>query len=974
MRMTGSILVFLLMSPFFLLGQASYEGQPVSSVDLTSDPSIDVDNLRGLVTIKPGEPYSEQKVQQSIEALKKTGQFKNVDVEVKPEPEGLRVILVLEPAYYYGVLTFPGSGRFSYVRLLQVANLPEQEPFLEKDVEKARTALTNFFHTNGYFQAEVTPSTELYEKEGLTNVIFTVQLGKRAKLGRVKIEGPFPADAARLLTVTQSLRALATGASLKSGKVYTPRRLEAARSLIKRDLVKHNYLANKVQLGQPQYHSETNRADLVITVDQGPKVEVKIEGAKLSWVPFLSGRQEKKLIPIYEEATYDQDLVEEGQRNLVSFFQAKGYFDVHVQTNVQQQPDKIALVYTIDKGKRHKVGDVAFRGNQHIASDELRSHVTVQKKHFLARGRFSDKLVQNSVKNLVGVYRDRGFEEVSVTPESVDKEPNVFVTFQIAEGPQTRVEKVTVTGNTKFDLSALTPPGGLNERPGAPYSAHQISDDRGHILATYLNHGYLGADVKSKVTRNPGDRYKVEIVYQIVEGQQVRVDNVGIVGENVTRYSFIKKTANLFPNQPLSQGDLLEAESKLYNMGVFDWASVGPRRPIKDQTNEEAVVKVHEARRNNLTYGVGFEVSRRGGNVPTGTIAVPGLPTVGLGNAKIETSEQTFVSPRGSVQYTRQNIRGLGETGSISLLVARLDQKAIATYADPQFRGSQWSSLFSMSAERTTENPLFTARLGNVSYQLERSLDRKKTMTGEVRYSFGQTKLSNLLVPELVLPQDRSVRLSTFSGTFIKDTRDKPLDAHKGLYQTTDYGVTSSIFGASADFHRLLTQTAYYKQMGHGIVFANSLRLGLAKSFAGDTVPTSERFFAGGATTLRGFSLNAAGPQRAVAVCTSPTADPATCPRITVPVGGNQLFIFNSEMRFPLPVFKNLGAVLFYDGGNVYRNISLRQFIDDYTNTVGFGLRYNTPIGPVRFDVGHNLNPVPGLKSTQFFVTLGQAF
>ena len=974
MRMTASILVFLLMSSFFLVGQASYEGQPVGSVDLSSDPSVDIDSLRGLVTIKPGELYSEQKVQQSIEALKKTGQFKNADVEVKPETEGLRVILVLEPAYYYGVLTFPGSRGFSYVRLLQVANLPEQEPFIEKDVGKARTALTNFFHTNGYFQAEVTPSTELYEKEGLANVIFTLKLGKRAKLGTVKIEGPFPADAARLLKVTQSLRALATGASLKSGKVYTPRRLEAARALIKRDLVRHNYLANKVRLGQPQYHPETNRADLVITVDQGPKVGVKIEGAKLSWIPFLSGRQEKKLVPIYEEGTYDQDLVEEGQRNLVSFFQAKGYFDVHVQTNVQQQPDKVALIYAIDKGKRHKVDDVAFRGNQHIPGDELRSHVTVQEKHLLARGKFSDKLMQNSVKNLVGVYHDRGFEEVSVTPEVVDKEPNVLVTFQITEGPQTRVEKVTVNGNTKFDLSALTPPGGLNERPGAPYSPHQISDDRGHILATYLNHGYLGADVKSKVTRNPGDPHKVEIVYQIVEGQQVRVDNVGIVGENVTRYSFIKKTANLFPNQPLSQGDLLEAESKLYNMGVFDWASVGPRRPINNQTSEEAVVKVHEARRNNLTYGVGFEVSRRGGNVPTGTVAVPGLPTVGLGNAKIQTSEQTFVSPRGSIQYTRQNIRGLGETGSISLLVARLDQKAIATYADPQFRGSQWSSLFSMSAERTTENPLFTARLANVSYQLERSLDRKKTRTGELRYSFGQTKLSELLVPELVLEHDRSVRLSTFSGTFIKDTRDKPLDAHKGLYQTTDYGVTSRIFGASADFHRLLTQTAYYKGIGHGIVFANSLRLGLAKAFAGDTVPTSERFFAGGATTLRGFSLNAAGPQRAVAVCTTPTADPTTCPQITIPVGGNQLFIFNSEMRFPLPIIKNLGAVLFHDGGNVYQNINFRQFLDNYSNTVGFGIRYNTPVGPVRFDVGHNLNPVTGLKSTQFFVTLGQAF
>jgi outer membrane protein assembly factor BamA len=344
-----------------------------------------------------------------------------------------------------------------------------------------------------------------------------------------------------------------------------------------------------------------------------------------------------------------------------------------------------------------------------------------------------------------------------------------------------------------------------------------------------------------------------------------------------------------------------------------------------------------------------------------------------LNGATIQTSEATFASPRASVEYTRQNIRGLGETGSISLLVARLDQKAIATYSDPQFRGSQWSSLFSLSAERTTENPLFTARLGNISYQVERALNRKKTMTAQLRYNFGKTDLSNLLVPELVLPQDRSVRLSTFSGTFIKDTRDKPLDAHKGFYQTTDFGVTASPLGASADFDRLLTQTAYYKGVSHGIVFANSLRIGMAKAFGGDTVPTSERFFAGGSTTLRGFPLNGAGPQRVVPFCSNPT-DATTCVNINVPVGGNSLFVFNSEMRVPTPIIKNLGVVLFYDGGNVYQNINLRQFIDNYTNTVGFGVRYNTPVGPVRFDIGQNLNPVTGIRSTQYFVTLGQAF
>ena len=260
MRRTAPILAFLLTASF-LFGQASYEGQPVSAVDLTSDPSVDIESLRGLVALKPGESYSEKKVQHSVEVLKKTGQFKNVEVEVKPETDGLRVILVLEPAYYYGVLNFPGSRGFSYVRLLQVANLPEQQPFIEKDVEKARVALTDFFRTNGFFQAEVAPSTELYEKEGLANVIFTAKLGKRAKIGTIQIEIPPAGDASQLLDVTRSWRALVTGASLKSGKVYTPRRLEAARALIKRDLVKRHYLASKVQIGQPQYHPDTNRAD-----------------------------------------------------------------------------------------------------------------------------------------------------------------------------------------------------------------------------------------------------------------------------------------------------------------------------------------------------------------------------------------------------------------------------------------------------------------------------------------------------------------------------------------------------------------------------------------------------------------------------------------------------------------------------------------------------------------------------------------
>ena len=166
---------------------------------------------------------------------------------------------------------------------------------------------------------------------------------------------------------------------------------------------------------------------------------------------------------------------------------------------------------------------------------------------------------------------------------------------------------------------------------------------------------------------------------------------------------------------------------------------------------------------------------------------------------------------------------------------------------------------------------------------------------------------------------------------------------------------------------------AYYKPVfTKDVIWANSIRLGLEQAFAGALIPLSESFFSGGGSTLRGFPLNGAGPQRAVQVCGIP-GDQSTCGQISVPLGGPQLFILNSELRFPTHVIDKLGAVVFYDGGNVFQSLGLGD-IGNYSNTVGFGLRYSTPVGPVRLDIGRNLNPIQGVNATQFFITLGQAF
>lgn len=954
--------------------QAAYEGQNVSDIALIANPHRDLTSLYPLVSQQAGTPYSQEKVKESSEALQKAGHFQQVRVSVDPQISGLRVSFLLEPAYYLGVVDFPGAAqRFSYTRLLQVADLPDEDPYDPARIPIAENALRDFLHRNGYFQSTVHGERNIDDEHQLVNISFAVVLGKQARIASVRIDGPNQSEDAHLLHIVRSLRARLSGALLKPGKTYNPSRLNAAGSLIKKALAKEHRLASSVRENPPEYIAQTNRVAVSFKVDPGPLVTIRTVGARLTVIPFLAGRQMKKLIPIYSEGTIDRDLVEEGQNNLADYFQKKGFFDAKVTTQYTKGSDRILIVYNIDRGRKHKVDRIFFHGNYAISSDELMQQITVKKSHLWTHGSVSHKLLRQSARNIEALYRDRGYEDVKVTPGTVDREPKIDVAFDIQEGAQTLVDDVEVSGNHHIPFAQLTAPKGFELRGGVPFSPRKVADDRNRIEATYLNHGFLNVEVKTTVDHILGDPNRVFVTYAVTENQLVRMSQVVYLGQKVTRLSLLAKTAKIPAESPMRRAQMLEAESRLYDLSVFDWSSVGPRKPITIQSDEMALVKVHEAKRNELTYGFGFEVSHRGGNIPGGTVALPGGgASIGLNGYQIAPSQSTFASPRGLIEFTRRNIRGLAETASASLLLSRLEQRALTTYGQPHFIGSQWQSLTSFSIERNSENPLFTAALGDASFQVERVISTRTNTRLQLRYDYNKTDLSHILVPDLVLNQDRSVRLSTVSAALIRDTRDKPLDAHRGMYSTINFGLTPTALGSSANFAKLFAQYAFYRPV-QSMVFANSIRLGLASPFAGSFVPTSQLFFSGGGTSLRSFPINEAGPQRLVPFC-NVLQGQSGCVNITVPVGGKQIFILNSELRFPLHLTKALGGVVFYDGGNVYSAINLPNFINNYTNTVGVGLRYATPIGPVRFDIGRNLNPVTGINPLQYYLTVGQAF
>ena len=946
---------------------ASYEGQTVSAIEIAGQPDVNEAEFSPMFAQKAGEPFAQAKVEQTAAAIKATGKFKEVRIQVDPEATGVRVLFILEPADYFGVFDFPGGHQFPYSRLIQVANYPTQTPYSAGEVEQDRQSLLTFYRQEGYFQAEVSSNVKTDSAHGITNIDFPAKLGRRAKFGEVEIAGLPNYEQHELEHSLRSLVARARTAAIRPGKTYHHSTITKATQYLQSELQKRGLLGAQVTLAGAEYHADTNRADIHFNVKPGPKIRVDIAGAHIwSWT-------RKSLLPMYQGVPADPETVQEGRQALASYFQGKGYFDVTVDANFKATPKGDVIEYHIVKQKKHKVDDVKVAGNQGLKTDELTPHIAVEKKHLLSHGKFSDDLVRSSVKNLQAVYASEGFSQAQVAPNVKNSGGDVEVTFTVTEGPRDVVSSIKIDGANTFPAAQYAPDG-LKTEVGKPYSSAHVSTDRAMILANYLKAGYLTSSFRETAAAvSKEDPHHINVVYHIYEGPRVVTGDVLTLGRVQTRQRLIDRDLkDLKPETPLTETNLLGAGSRLYDhSGVFDWAEVDPKRQVTTQTTEDVLVKVHEEPRNSITYGFGFEVINRGGNIPSGTAALPNLPPVGLPSS-FTTSQQTFYGPRGTFQYTRNNLRGKGESLSITGFAGRLDQRFAVFYIDPTFRWSPWRATPSVSYEKDERNPLFSSQQEQATLQIQRFIDHEHKNTVFLRYGYSYTNLTRVLLQQLISPADQNVRLSTLAANFTRDTRDNPLDEHRGVLHSLEIDFNSSDLGSSVDFTKLTGQAAFYKEKFYNIVWANSIRLGMAQPFNSSRVPVSEAFFTGGGNSLRGFPLDSAGPQRQVQVCSSGSS--STCTEIQVPAGGDEMLIINSEARIPLPIKKGLSMVPFYDGGSVFPRVGFHQFTSLYSNNVGIGLRYLTPIGPIRVDFGRNLNPVQGINANQYFIGIGQAF
>ena len=928
------------------------------------------DHLRQIVAVRAGEPLDPRTVTESIHKLYATGRYEYIEAQREEVEGGVKVIFETRPSWFVGLVTVEGAAAPpSAVRLANAAQLSLGDRYLEENVAFAQEQMRELLRNDGLFLARVEGETQPNSENQQQDVKFTITPGPRATIGRIFLTGK--AERATPPLTPELVRRIAKWGE---GSTYTQKRIDRGLERLGKYFQSDQHWQSVTRVTGRQFNADAHQVDLVVDIDTGPLVRIEVEGAE------FSTRQLRRYLPVYEEGVVDDDLLAEGASNLRDFLQTRGYFSAQVTPLLQRQnEDEVLVTYQVEPGPRQELVRVEITGNRFFDLETILERMLVRDQTVdVRRGRFSESLVERDRRAIEDLYRSNGFRNVRVTPswqrDYRGRENEMAVFFRIDEGTLTLVEGLVIEGAEAIpqqDYRDL-----LASSPGQPYSEVSIATDRDLILGRYFDAGYHNAEFRWRAV--PGeDPDRVTLEYEIHEGMTLFVRRPLVSGLSHTRPSLVEEQIQIVPGEPLSSNAMFETQRRLYDLGVFSKVDVSLQNPDGDEPSKNVLVQVTEGRRWTAGIGGGAEFARIGGNASD--LSRP------VGSA-------TF-SPRVTLELTRLNVRGIGHTMSLRTRFSSLQQRALLTYEAPRWTGSdKWHMTISGLADTSRNVRTFTGSRLEGAVQLRHRLS--KPSKALYRFTYRRTTIDEQTLqisPDLIDIASQPVRVGLLSATYIQDRRDDPVDSTRGLFNTVDLGFANGTWGSEPDFFRILGQNSTYHRLGNTrAVFARTLQMGLIVPFgtfgAGTDfpsmpdlrIPLSERFFSGGANSHRGFPFNQAGPR-----------DPET----GFPIGGRAQLLHSVELRFPLR-WEDVGGVLFHDAGNVYsrpENISFRSrqktvrtdgaefsrratrgrvgfrgrqkpvlngYEFDYmVHAVGFGIRYGTPIGPMRFDFAHSINP-----------------
>jgi outer membrane protein assembly complex protein YaeT len=923
-------------------------GRKIVDIRYVPDGILHPGDLERAQPLKKGEALAAADVADAIDRLFATGRFEDIAVEAEPAADGVVVRFVTTPTQFWGGVSVEGRSKAPPNRgeVASTSGIQLGIAVQPQDVEEAVARIHRLFTANGLYEAQVMPEVSPPGEAQQVFVTFRTRAGKRAKYEMPVIKGE--------TKLAEGTIVRATGWRIpiihRWRKVTDARTRRGVQGILGQ-YQKRDRLTARVELENLEYDAQRRRVKPNLNVTAGPRIDVRAVETK------VSGRVLRRYVPVYQEQAVDNDLLVEGARNLRDYFQSRGYYDVDIDFRLRPETDDEQVVeYVIARGAKYKLKNVAIAGNNYFREEDLRERMFMTPATLLMRsGRYSEAFRSKDEENIENLYKANGFRNVDAT-STVDRDYDgkpgeVGVTVHVNEGPQWIVDSVTINGVVDGDRTAFE--SNLASQPGQPFSEVNMAADRSFILTWYYSNGFPKADmtVAWKLADEPN---RTHIVYTITEGERHYVRDIFLTGLKTTRLDLVKKRVTLDPGEPLSPVEQAEIQRRFYDMGVFARVDTAVENPDGDTTHKYILYNFEEANRYTVAVGFGAQIARFG-TPNTTTLASAG--------------GATGFSPQASFNLSRLNFLGRGHTVSLRGVYSNLQKRGSINYLAPRFQDVNGRSLqVSLIHDESLDVRTFASRRQEASLQVSQRFS--KASTGLARFSYRRVGVSNVIIPVLLVPQLlQPVRLGMFSGNFAQDRRDDPSNARRGIFNTADVGVAARYFGSQRSFARVLLRNATYHRVTRTAVLARQTQFGVIRPFStpeglteAQSVPLPERFFGGGAESLRAFPYNQAGPRDIgeAVVPGGPISQPTG-----FPLGGNALFFNNVELRFPL-LGPNIQGVFFHDMGNVYSRLSDLSFrsrqrdLNDFNymvHAVGFGIRYRTPVGPVRGDLAYSVNP-----------------
>jgi outer membrane protein insertion porin family len=885
----------------------------VTGVETSSITPLPDDRVRAAIGELRGKPLARDAVRASLDRLWGLGLFSAIRVDEVPKSDGIVLRFVFTTRPLIRKLSWEGEPGLDLAVVAAVAALAVGEEASPERLARAERDILARYHENGYLAARAELRAEPVPGTGDRDVTVILNGGEQAKIGEVRLLGEtgMPAD--------KLLKALDLGEGTAYRESLVRDRVRAAEERLRHE----GYFTGRVTAGKPDWQPGPNRVNLDIQVAAGPPFRVEFEGRQA-----LSPAALRSRLTFETSGSADEVEQEASALQVEAAYRERGYHWVSVKPRETRDGDVRVIHFVIDEGPRVVVESVTFSGNQAVPADQLAKDLETRRPGLFRRGIFRQDQLDHDVGVVLANLRARGYAEATVGPAQVqfsEDRVRARVVIPVEEGPRLTAGAVTFDGARVFTPREIE--AALPFKRGSPWESQYGADGQRAIERLYATRGYHGAVARFETGRE-GDR--VTVKYAIEEGDQTRIGRVLVRGLLLAREDVVRRTLPFQSGDVLLPDKLLQGQKRLGDFAAFDGVSIDPLRPPPDPF-ADVEVTLRERKPWHLDFGVGYSNAEGG---------------------------------RGFVEAGHDDVLGTGASVSIRQRasfggeVTRWSQRTDLLGRVPFIFGSPW----------WLDADLFQASSGQLGYDLTQIglwldahrdifVDEIRGLRLDLRYRVESVRYSNVdpnLIEADVTPGRQLI--SSITPMLTLDRRDEPLDPTRGSFHQISVETGSRYLGSDIEFVKGWLETRWFWKWPAPTVVAVAGRLGLAEPYGGSAaLAIQDRFYAGGATTIRGYREDRVGPLDAKGN----------------PIGGNATAILNLEWRFP--IWRWLGGAVFVDTGTVTPEISGLGF-DAFKTGAGGGLRIKTPVGPIRFDVGYALSRIPDESRVQFYVTVGNPF